>query len=204
MSVLTEQEVRARARQATRDDQLLRKSYFARNSREILHESVIAFSESRTYDMFLSHSIRDAEIILGVKSILEDLGYTPYVDWIEDPQLERNDVTSETADILRKRMRSSKSLLYVTTNNSDSSQWMPWECGYFDGFREKVAIAPIKGYSTDYFQGVEYLGLYPYIVKDKNRVGQDKLWINKNTVTYIAFDEWVKTKNSELIWNSQS
>lgn len=200
MGIFTEQEVRARARQATRDDQVLRKSYSIRESREILRESVLAFSEYKSYDMFISHSIRDAELILGVKGSLEDLGYSPYIDWIEDPQLDRNNVTPKTADILRNRMRSSKSLFFVTTANSDSSRWMPWECGYFDGLREKVAILPITGYSTDKFDGLEYLGLYPYCLKAKNRRGQDKLWIHRNSTDYVAFDDWLATKNSELSW----
>ena len=200
MPILTEQEVRGRAQQAVREDQRVRKSYSVRNTREILREAVASLSEQRTYDMFLSHSIRDSELILGIKAILEDLRYAVYVDWIEDPHLDRDNVTPSTADVLRRRMQRSKSLLYVTTQNSDNSKWMPWECGYFDGLRDKVAIVPVKGYSTDAFAGVEYLGLYPYCVKEKNTAGAEKLWVHKDAKTYVSFDAWVGTDRSALEW----
>jgi hypothetical protein len=61
-----------------------------------------------TFDVFLSHSYMDAQIIYGVKELLEATGVSVYVDWIEDNQLERNNVTAKTADLLRTRMRNSK------------------------------------------------------------------------------------------------
>ncbi len=48
--------------------------------------------------LFLSHSTSDAEIILGVKGVLEDYGKTVYVDWLEDPQLDRRNVTAASAE----------------------------------------------------------------------------------------------------------
>lgn len=86
-----------------------------------------------TFDVFLSHAREDAEIVLGVVGLLELLGKTVYVDWISDVQLDRSRVTPLHADVLRSRMRSSASLLYLTTANSVQSVWMPWELGYFDG-----------------------------------------------------------------------
>jgi hypothetical protein len=41
---------------------------------------------------------------------------------------------------------------------------MPWELGYFDGFRPgHVAIFPLVKTPGSGFEGQEYLGLYPYI-----------------------------------------
>ncbi|TGS08549.1 outer membrane beta-barrel protein, partial [Mesorhizobium sp. M1C.F.Ca.ET.187.01.1.1] len=37
-----------------------------------------------------------------------------------------------TAELLRTRMRQSKTLIYVHSNNSPGSRWMPWELGFFD------------------------------------------------------------------------
>src|SRR5947209_3205334 len=54
----------------------------------------------KSYDIFLSHSTNDAELVTGMKLTLEDLGYTVYVDWIEDPNLDRSNVTKETALLL--------------------------------------------------------------------------------------------------------
>ena len=65
----------------------------------------------KQYDIFLSHSHDDAELILGVKKLIEDLGLTVYVDWIEDAKLDRSKVTRQTGALLRARMRSCSSLI---------------------------------------------------------------------------------------------
>jgi hypothetical protein len=137
-----------------------------------------------------------------MKGIFEDLGYSVYVDWIEDPQLDRTKVTSATAEKLRQRMNSSKSLFFVTTSNAESSRWMPWECGFFDGKKEKVAIVPIQATSTNNsYSGQEYLGLYPYVVQQQSNTQKEMLWIRKSNTTYVAYDTWVSKPNSQITWN---
>lgn len=79
----------------------------------VLKEEVGALRDSSTFDVFLSHSYDDAEVILGVKKIMESLGLKVYVDWIDDAGLDRGKVTRETAAILRLRMRNSLSLVYA-------------------------------------------------------------------------------------------
>lgn len=198
MALFTENLVRARARK-----EKSKTVYFNKSESVILLEESRAFNKSKVYDIFLSHSSKDAELILGIKGILEDLGYTVYVDWIDDPQLNRTDVTKSTANVLRERMSASKSLFYVTTDNAITSKWMPWECGYFDGFKEKVAITPIKKISSnDRYQGQEYLGIYPYTVKGNTKGGTPTLWIQKDSKTYLSYDDWVNTPNSELNWKN--
>lgn len=109
-------------------------------SRELIYENS---KELRSYDIFLSHSFRDAEVVYGIKKTIEEMNYTVYVDWIEDSQLDRENVTKETAELLRNRMKSSKSLFWAHSENAKKSKWMPWELGYFDSLKEKVAIVPI-------------------------------------------------------------
>jgi hypothetical protein len=94
MALFTENEVRTRARQSVATDRLIKKAYASRSAGEILREATESFSEAKAYDIFLSHSIKDEELILGIKAILEDLKYTVYVDWIDDPQLDRSKVTA--------------------------------------------------------------------------------------------------------------
>jgi hypothetical protein len=121
-------------------------------------------SSTSYFDIFLSHSREDAEIVAGVKALLEREGLSVYVDWIEDPQLDRSRVSAATADQLRNRMKHSNYLLYASSRASSHSKWMPWELGYFDGRRSgKVGILPIVDRPGDRFVGVEYLGLYPLI-----------------------------------------
>lgn len=197
MALFTESSVRQRAQAE------VRKSGVVKNANQLVLEAYASYTPSKIYDIFLSHSIRDAELILGMKAIFEDLGYSVYVDWIEDPQMDRSKVTAATADQLRQRMGSSKSLFFVTTSNAESSRWMPWECGFFDGKKEKVAIVPIQAKSTNNnsYSGQEYLGLYPYIVKQQSTSKKEMLWVMKNSTTYVSYDTWVSTPNSNISWN---
>lgn len=145
----------------------LAKSHVKKASAQILNESRSATNESDTFDVFLSHSIADADLVLGIKNILEERGMKVYVDWETDSQLNRSKVNPETADLLRQRMKQSASLLYLATESASSSKWMPWELGYFDGLRGgQVAVMPLVDNETDSFKGQEYLGLYPTVTKD--------------------------------------
>lgn len=122
------------------------------------------FATTKTYDVFLSHSFMDAEIVLGVVKFIEDQGKTVYVDWLEDRDLDRENVTAATADLLRTRMKASSSLVYAASTASTQSKWMPWEVGYFDGMRPGlVSILPIVDRTDSEWKGQEYLGLYPVI-----------------------------------------
>ena len=137
-----------------------------RASSQALAEAARTFSGYKTYDVFLSHSYQDADVILGVKSIIESFGLSVYVDWIDDGGLDRSKVTVRTAEILRVRMRQSSSLLYVHSSQSTDSKWMPWELGYFDGFRPTfVWILPLVIASDSEYKEQEYLGLYPTVDK---------------------------------------
>ncbi|MFD0366303.1 hypothetical protein ACFQZZ_33125 [Nocardia sp. GCM10030253] len=106
--------------------------------------------------------------------MLHKLGLTVYVDWIDDPELDRSKVSEATAGRLRHRMNHSKSLMFATSRASSASKWMPWELGYFDGKKgsERVSICPIETGDTGNFAGQEYLGLYKVIEKvaDQNRL----------------------------------
>ncbi|MBP7795232.1 MAG: toll/interleukin-1 receptor domain-containing protein [Elusimicrobiales bacterium] len=163
----------------------------------ILKKASLEFSEDKIYDIFISHSYLDADEILQLKTIIENMGFTTYVDWIEDGQLDRVKVDKETAEILRKRMDCCKSLFFVTSENSSSSKWMPWELGYFDALKGRVAILPIlqSSESTDEYRGQEYLGLYPYVTKDRIQ-DSDKitLWVNENTDIHVSFEDWLEGK----------
>lgn len=196
MSLFIESKVRERGRME------VQRAGHVKKAERLIVEAMESYSESKTYDIFLSHSVRDAELILGMKGTFEDLGYSVYVDWIEDPQLDRTKVTPATAEKLRKRMESSRSLFYVTTQNAISSKWMPWECGFFDGKKEKVAIVPVVAQSADNsYSGQEYLGLYPYIVQQKDTAGVEKLWVRLSSKQYVGYKKWVSTPSQQLSWS---
>lgn len=159
MAFFTKAEARKAAQQVVRT---------GRSAHEILNDAHKNYKDTDRFDTFLSHAMVDAELVLGIKVLLEAEGQKVYVDWIDDRALERDRVTAKTADVLRKRMRQSNSLLYVATENAPKSKWMPWELGYFDGFKNGgVAILPVLDKSDSPFEGQEYLGLYPVITRDK-------------------------------------
>jgi hypothetical protein len=115
------------------------------------------------FDAFLSHSRLDADVILGVRNLLEEHGLIVYVDWIDDPQLDRTHVTPATAAQIKLRMGQCHSLIFATSESSPRSKWMPWELGYFDGSNGHIGILPLVESAGDDFNGQEYLGLYPLI-----------------------------------------
>lgn len=171
-----------------------RKNY--KNYMEKSSNSIILAERSspivQKYDIFLSHSYLDKDIIIGLKAKLEEMKYSVYVDWIEDDDLDRRKVTKDTADIIRKRMKNCKCLFFAISFSSSSSKWMPWECGFFDGLKEKVSILPVTKLTQSNFLGQEYLGLYPFVDKTKTNDGsKDILWINETPEIYISFDKWL-------------
>jgi hypothetical protein len=134
MSLLTTSTVRARAQKERR--------YFTTAS--LLEERMKKQALFAQHDIFLSHAFDDKELILGVCLTLEDLGYSVYLDWRDDPTLDRKRVSPATATKLRERMSASKSLFYSTTDSAGSSKWMPWELGFKDGQNTRAAILPIQ------------------------------------------------------------
>jgi hypothetical protein len=182
MALLTTAAVRNRARRSI-------PTYFSAGS--VLQEHVKKQASVSKHDIFLSHAFDDKELILGVALTLEDLGYSVYLDWRDDPNLDRKNVNRDTAATLRSRIKSSKCLFFSTTENFSSSKWMPWELGYKDGDNTRAAILPIKDYTPTSFAGQEYLGIYPYAVQQEDTVGNQRLWIHRSASCYINFDSWL-------------
>ena len=179
-------------RNAAREYRFSENYRVAKSADALLSEAATTYQTS--FDVFLSHSIKDAELVLGAYRILVGRGFKVYVDWLVDPTMDRSRVTSETAEKLRQRMRQSSSLVYMQSAESVNSKWMPWELGYFDGYRSAVAIWPIVYMTQDAFVGQEYLGLYPWV--DGSALN---LWVNKGSAperlfrgtTYKSFGVWL-------------
>lgn len=158
-----------------------------------LLEAAKEASDADRFDVFLSHARLDEDIVYGAKLELERKNYSVYVDWIDDPQLDRAHVDKAAAATLRKRMRKCDCLLYVWTENSKQSLWMPWELGYFDGFNGRAAVFPVVDRPALEYAGLEYLGLYPYLDLFKDGEGMWRLWVNqpKSRSIYAPLREWL-------------
>ena len=124
-----------------------------------------------------------------MRVVLEEAGFSVYVDWYEDSHLERGKVTKETAVVIRKRTQSCKTLIFAITENSEDSKWMLWELGYFDGLKDKVAVLGLIENSGDSFRGQEFLELYPFVERhDLGLVVKDD-----STKPAKLLRDWVKS-----------
>lgn len=196
MPYFTKQEARSAAQES------IKKSRTAFNSKQRLTESIKVNDSMQKFDVFLSHSIDDAELVLGVKELLEKQGLKVYIDWDVDKQLSRDKVNKETAEILRHRMQQSNSLIYVATENSSSSKWMPWELGYFDGLKHDcVAILPLQDRENQFFDKQEYLSLYPIVSKGKYSNGSKDVFVENRGEKWKSLNGFSKGGYS---WNKYS
>jgi TIR domain len=169
---------------------------FITDRQRLLTESV---KESKIFDIFLSHSFLDREEVSGIFIELSDQGYDVYVDWIVDPQLDRKNVTKESAELVRKRMRSSKSLLLAMSTNAEMSKWIPWELGFMDGHTKRCALFPVsKEYNPPKtFKQSEYLHLYPYMKKAAVvSTYTEDTYITESANRYVTLSNWVRRSSS--------
>lgn len=154
----------------------------------------LRYTSESSFDVFLSHSILDAELIVGAKLRLEESGLSVYIDWLNDPYLDRSAVTPSTAARLRFRMLQCRMLVYAHSLNSTLSKWCPWELGFFDGAKGgNVFVMPISSSTSTSFSGQEYLGLYPYLYPSSI---SSNIWIEG--VEGLHFLSEAKTKSFRL------
>ncbi len=189
MSVLKMQDVRARANQ---DPAIKLQKKTAEEILESLVESQDETFEEKVspsrYDIFLSHSSQDAELVLGAKLTLEDYGYSVCVDWGGDS---RTDISKETVEVLRSRMDCCKILLYITTASKDDSVRLPWVCAYMDGKKNRAGILPLSDTEIESFAGMGLLGLYPYVMGYQDKNGREVLWLHQTVKTFCSLSAWL-------------
>lgn len=149
-------------------------------------ESSRLYSDTRSstsFDIFLSHSFLDKAAVEGLYFELSRMGFSVYVDWIVDPHLDRSNVTKATAEQVRQRLGSSRSLLLAISVNASVSKWMPWELGYADGRISNCAIVPVSDDPNppSSYQGFEYLSLYPYVSRLEDLQGARPVAVDSST-----------------------
>lgn len=111
--------------------------------------------------VFLSHSHKDQDLVLRVRDFLQSQGVQVYVDWLDNGLPETPN--AQTAAILRNKIRENRHFLLLVTENSLNSRWVPWELGTADGQKGPAHIAILPVTSAGFFQGNEYLDLYPRV-----------------------------------------
>ncbi|MCD4712774.1 MAG: hypothetical protein K8R73_05770 [Clostridiales bacterium] len=173
--------------------QLVRDSIKRRkqNLEAILNE--FGTAEYKNFHIFLSHRYTDKELIEVVFLELKSRSYSVYVDWVINKNLERDQVNKNTAQIIRQNIEKSTCLIYATPVTNDVSKWMPWECGYMDGYSHKVAILPVLYEVDESFKGEEFLSLYPVIKIDED----NNLVVEFDDGNYILFDDWINKQSTQ-------
>ena len=138
--------------------------------------------QMKSYDLFISHSSTDSELLLQLKSILNCSSINVYIDWVNDKEALKRELTNvDTANAIIERLKSSKALLYIHTNASLNSRWTPWELGFFHALKNKVCV-----YNPDNIEKAPYLDVYPNVVL-KNGL----FFIETNT-ELLPLKDWIE------------
>ena len=122
--------------------------------------------QMKKFDLFLSHSSFDSELLLSLKSVLNHSNVNVYVDWVSDRNALKRELTNiNTANTIIERLKSSKALLYIHTQASQNSKWTPWELGFFHALKGKICI-----YNPDNIEKAPYLDIYPIVVLEEGKL----------------------------------
>ena len=118
------------------------------------------------YDVFISHSSENKDLIRKLRQVLEDdYNLSAYIDWDEDAGMSRDEV----ADKVKDAMDRSNSLIYVKTSKSDNSQWVAWEVGRYDANKsDRIGVLLIEDekITADTWEHREFLKDYQILEKE--------------------------------------
>lgn len=121
----------------------------------------------KTYDLFISHSYLDREIVSDIVRKMNDCGLNCYVDWTADSDfLKRALVSDFTKEVLKARMKSSRKLLYLSSSNSRSSSWVDFELKYYqEEVQNDIWMIILDGDDAHDFKQIDYTKIESYFTK---------------------------------------
>ncbi len=108
--------------------------------------------------LFLCHSHLDEVLVKGLITLLDESGWSVYVDWADASMPEQP--TRETAARIERKIRDLDYFVFLATANSMASRWCPWEIGYADGVKDIDRILVVPTFDGARTHGNEYLELY--------------------------------------------
>lgn len=115
------------------------------------------------HDVFMSHATNDSDRVRELLVAWEAEGLDVYVDF-NDPVLiaasEKREMTEATAEHLRGAIIRCRIFVFVASQASVSSGWMPWELGMAHGAIGRAHICELEEGSMKHFGKKEYLKLY--------------------------------------------
>jgi len=108
MALFTARELRAKGQQYVAAANS--RGFSTKTAGAHLTESAQSESKTSEFDIFLAHAYLDATLVAGLKADIEDMGFSVYVDWIQDSHLDRANVDKTSVELLKSRLKQSKSL----------------------------------------------------------------------------------------------
>ena len=163
--------------------------YFSKRTKE----------ERDTYDIFFSYSYNDKDYALVIVQMLEQCGYSVYID-LKDSELDRNNVGIETVKKIAQSMDKCRGLLYLYSKASSVSRWCPWELGYVSGKKSfRCAKMPLIQNQKDTYEKQEYLEIYPTI-EYAQISGTDKyeFWVFESANKYTILKKWINGEEPQI------
>lgn len=111
----------------------------------------------KSFDLFISHSYKDKEIVSDVVRKANKHGLNCYVDWTADNDfLKRSLVSDYTKEVLKARMKQSKKLLFLSSVNSRESEWVAFELQYYQkDIQNEILMILIDGEDTHGFKRID-------------------------------------------------
>ena len=98
----------------------------------------------KKYDIFISHSYLDKDLVKSTKNALNLKNLSCYYDWTSDQDfLKRNLISDYTKEVLKKRIEQSKALILVLTHNviadgEITSEWIKMEIEHAKSVGKKI------------------------------------------------------------------
>ena len=148
-----------------------------------IYQSEYDLETNKVFDVFLSHSSKDYDQVIKLKAMLNRQGLTVYVDWIEDRNALKRELTSvDTAKAITERIKQSRAILYVLTSISNASVWTPWELGFAHALGKMICVISLE----EGVKAPEYLDLY-----EKIELMDNRLFAIQSDGSRIPFEEWL-------------
>ena len=95
----------------------------------------------KSYDYFISHSSKDSKEVQELIRKENSLKKNIFCDWINDiDYLKRHLLCNATLRVLEERMKQSKALIFVKSENSLSSIWCKYELNFFYELQKPIFI----------------------------------------------------------------
>ena len=93
----------------------------------------------KSFDYFLSHSSKDHAAVQKLIYYLNQNKKNVYCDWFnDDDYLKRNLVGDATKSIIETRIKQSKNVILIKSQNSEKSLWVKYELSYAKALHKRI------------------------------------------------------------------